>query len=58
MKTSKLQGALLLVAGGLAVFIGAAILLAPAAFHGNAGIEVGRAASLPSEMRAAGGLLL
>ncbi|MEV0756149.1 DUF4345 domain-containing protein [Streptosporangium sp. NPDC050280] len=48
----------LLVSGAVMIGIGAAVLFAPAAFHGTNGIELGSDAGLLSEIRAAGGALL
>ncbi|MER6826508.1 DUF4345 domain-containing protein [Streptosporangium sp. NPDC000563] len=48
----------LLVSGAVMIGIGAAVLFAPAAFHGTNGIELGSDAGLLSEIRAGGGALL
>jgi hypothetical protein len=47
----------LAIAGLLLLVIGAAILLAPHAFHGSNGIELGNNPNMLSEVRAPGGLL-
>ena len=58
MKNSKVLKTILILSGLLGAGIGAAILLTPAAFHGSAGIDLGGDASLLSEVRASGGMLL
>jgi len=58
MKNSKMLKTILILSGAIGAGIGAAILFAPAAFHGSAGIELGDSASLLSEIRAPGGMLL
>jgi hypothetical protein len=55
---NALRRATLFVAGLVAVAIGAAILLAPVAFHWANGIELTENASLLSELRAPGGALV
>lgn len=50
--------ATLLISGLIAIGIGGAVLLAPAAFHASNGIELGADANLLSEVRAPGGALL
>lgn len=47
----------LAIAGLLLLAIGGAILLAPHAFHGSNGIELGNNPTMLSEIRAPGGLL-
>lgn len=50
--------AALLAAGGVAVAVGAAGLVAPDAFHAASGVAVGDDAGLLSELRAASGVVL
>ncbi|MDM8084489.1 DUF4345 domain-containing protein [Cellulomonas cellasea] len=50
--------AALLAAGGVAVAVGAAGLVAPDAFHAASGVVVGDDAGLLSELRAASGVVL
>ncbi len=57
MKSTLGVKILLFVTGIIGVGIGAAILLAPVAFHATSGITVVGDESLMSEMRAAGGAL-
>lgn len=58
MRRSRVLQILLLASGLLALGIGGALLLDPVGFEAGAGIELGRNASLLSEMRAQGGALL
>lgn len=57
MKSNLRLKTLLFITGLIGVGIGAAILLAPVAFHATGGIVVDGDESLMSEMRAAGGAL-
>ncbi|MEZ5979647.1 MAG: DUF4345 domain-containing protein [Planctomycetota bacterium] len=58
MQPTRSHRVLLVVAGLVAVAVGASILVAPAAFHATHGIEISTDASLLSEIRAPGGALL
>ena len=58
MNHSKKLRTLLVVGGLLAAAIGAALVFTPAQFHASNGINIGPDASLRSEMRAPGGVLL
>ncbi len=58
MKNSKVFKSILFICGVIFAGVGGAILLAPEAFHGANGLELGRNASLLSEIRAPGGALL
>lgn len=52
------QTILLLIAGTIAVVIGAYILIDPVAFYAGAGIELGNQIALRNELKAAAGFLL
>ncbi len=58
MKNSKVLKAVLIISGLIMVGIGAAKLIAPVAFLGTNGIELGGQINLLSEIRAAGGAVL
>ena len=59
MSRSLFPSAALFLSGVIAVLIGAAIVLDPAAFHATSGIHLGAGdAALLNEMRAAGGPIL
>ena len=58
MHAIRAHQATLSISGLIAVAIGIALLLAPAAMHGANGVELSPNASLLSEIRAPGGALL
>ncbi len=57
-KPNILDSGILLIAGGIGLIIGVMTLFMPDIFHESAGIILGDNASLRSEMRAPGALLL
>ncbi len=58
MSRSRLLKPALIVAGLVALIVGAAVLFAPEALHASAGVELAPDPSLMSEIRAPGGALL
>jgi hypothetical protein len=58
MNSSRTHRILLAASGLIAFGIGAAILVAPAAFHASYGTDLGTNANLLSEIRAPGGALM
>ncbi|MCR9136650.1 MAG: DUF4345 domain-containing protein [Alphaproteobacteria bacterium] len=58
MEISKVHTFILVVAGLIAIVVGAGILFAPQAFHASAGIDLRDDVRLLNEMRAPGGAIL
>ena len=58
MSQFPFRPAVLLVAGSIALAIGAAIVADPVGFHATAGVRLGSEAGLLNESRAAGGAIL
>lgn len=57
-RITRLQQALLILCGLVALAIGAALVFEPVTFHASNGIKLGDDASLMSEVRAPGGALM
>lgn len=58
METSSVFKAFLLISGGIATFIGGALLMDPIGFQAGAGIDLAGHTNLLSETRAQGAMLL
>lgn len=58
MEITKLHRFILVLAGSIALAVGAGILFVPQAFHATAGIALGDDVRLLNEMRAPGGAIL